>query len=133
MSFASKTLAVGAIAAIALAIPASPTASALASDAWHSFRGTSAATSVADQATFTRICPSLDAYFTMDATGQKAMGKTIVFLAKQSAEATTDPAVKAFLDNVPPALMTGKKVQSKAAKALVARECAAHGEALKTR
>lgn len=129
---ASKTLLVFGAIGVTLWGMSSPTVQATASDAIHSVTG-NAATSTADQASFERLCPLMDAYFSVDGAGQKATGKAIVALAKDAAVKTDDPAVSAFLVTIPAALVQGKSAQSKAARALVGRECSAHGEALSHR
>lgn len=126
---ASKTLTILGVVALGLAVSQSPTLKATASDAIHTVTG-KAVTSSTDQASFERICPLVDAYFTVDGAGQKATGKAIVALAKDAAVKTDDPAVSAFLVTIPAALVQTKSAQSTSAKALVGRECSAHGEAL---
>jgi hypothetical protein len=92
--------------------------------------GPSISVAAPDQATFDRVCPLLDVYFKVDGAGQGATRKAITALAASASKTTQDPAVKAFLDTVPLALADGKSAQSKAAKALVSRECSAHGASI---
>jgi hypothetical protein len=74
---------------------------------------------------YSRLCPMLDAYFSVDATGQKALSAGIGALANEG-QASDDPAVRAFSQTVPVAL-TGRGKARTAARALVARECRANG------
>lgn len=83
-------------------------------------------TSAEQQKTYDRLCPLFEAYVDLDADGKKATTRTIRRIADKQAETTEDPALKAFLAVVPDALGTTSSIQSKAARALIDRECDAH-------
>jgi hypothetical protein len=85
-----------------------------------------AETSAEQQRTYDRLCPLFEVWVDLDADGKQATTRTIRRLADKQAETTTDPALKAVLNVVPDALSSGSSVQSKAARALISRECDAH-------
>lgn len=129
----SKTLKVLLVVGVGLGAMSSPTIQAAASDGIQKVTGGKVSVSATDQASFDRLCPLMDAYFEVDGTGQVATRKAITTLAKAAATQTEDPAVAAFLSTVPVAVTGTKTAQTKAAKALVSRECSAHGAALTSR
>lgn len=88
---------------------------------------TSPPASEATQDTYARLCPLLGVWSDLDASGRKATARTIERMARQQAKETDDPALKAFLIVVPQALGTTSDMQTQAAKALIDRECNAHG------
>lgn len=125
-----KTLKVFAVIGLVLWAVQSPTMHSVVNSGLHKVTGQQVTVSANDQATFDRLCPLMDAYFKVDGAGQGVTRKAITTLAKTAAKTTTDPAVTAFLNTVPAAVADGKSAQSRAAKALVTRECSAHGTGL---
>lgn len=120
------------IIAIVLAIFEPGALSAIGSTASRAVTGfaraahADSATPPREQQTYDRLCPLIDSYARMDATGRAAAARGIRTMARTEATRTQDPALRAVLHVVPQALGEGTTVQSKAARALVNRECRAH-------
>jgi hypothetical protein len=92
----------------------------------NTFTSPASATTSEDQQTYDRICPLVNVWADLDDTGRTATTRTIKRLANEQAKTTEDPALRAFLRVMPEALGSGSSMQTKAAKALIERECTAH-------